>query len=90
MGTLHCPACGMAELVDEGEGLYCPRCYYKPGPRPRLPEAVRFEIPRRRPAAGRHKAPRKECARRSFMTFERQSHSQAPRNWGTGNNGSLR
>ncbi len=59
MGTHRCPACGMAELVNEGEGPFCPQCYYQPGPRPRAPEAVPFEIPRRRPVAGRAKAPRK-------------------------------
>ena len=55
----RCPACGMAELVDEGEGLCCPQCLYKPGPRPKAPEVVRFEIPRRRPSGGSGKATRR-------------------------------
>ncbi len=61
MGIRRCPACGMAELVDEGEGAFCPQCYYQPGPRPRAPEAVPFEIPRRRPAGGKAK-PRRQAA----------------------------
>lgn len=56
----RCPACGMAELIDEGEGPTCPRCLYQPGPRPKAPEVVRFEIARRKPSripkAGRRAA----------------------------------
>jgi hypothetical protein len=33
MRTTRCPACNMADLVDEGDGLCCPNCLYKPGPK---------------------------------------------------------
>lgn len=33
MRMTRCPACNMSDLVDEGDGLCCPNCLYKPGPK---------------------------------------------------------
>ncbi len=34
MRVVRCPACSMADLIEDPvDGLHCPNCFYQPGPR---------------------------------------------------------
>jgi hypothetical protein len=61
MRRTRCPACNMADLVDEGEGLCCPNCLYKPGPKRMGSDALLAQFTKKG-AAGRRSGSKRKAA----------------------------
>lgn len=62
MRTIRCPACNMADLLDDDvEGRHCPNCFYKPGPK-RVGEPLIPAVKGRRKRPGGGAKSRKKAA----------------------------